>query len=565
MTNVFPVLIIIAITILFGIWYAGKRHIISTFVTNNTHYIRFKLQSSYGFKHLDGIPTHYAHVIKDLICPLLKYRNMHNVNKLYLYTPSTYNKKFKNIVETILPFVKMIHGSKDVFETVSIKKNDVQDLKVLHEYSHNMFVDRTLSNSKYILLINRGVDKTINNDANEDNGLSRRSIQNKEHLQTELKLFCNNHNMQLKTVVLEDIDIVEQIKLFKYATIIIAQHGASLANTVWCLQCKLVIEYITMNNMWYKRFHQFSDAWITDHYESHHISVNIPKTISVLDHFSVMEKETITMCLWINPNHQIKNLKSIVEEWVRYYKYLGADAFICCNNGMDKFEKVKHDCAFLKTRNGKQMKFYQDCLMHCKTKWMICFDLDEFFVYDTKIHSKNSLKHFLTEHNKFDVLYIKWRIIGHNNLTDFDSRLDIVKQYKHMTCENFKRIELPVKNKANQHIVWGGNNISKWIGKTSALKQIGTLSNMHMLNIPPDLNINIHTIDWNLARLNHYYILSKNALLLPSTKCKSFIGEKLMNNRCVLGNTNMSFREYIQKEISSNEDCVDDTLCKLEF
>ena len=561
MINVFSITIII---LLFGILFFGKQHIMSTFVTNhNTHHIKFKLQSSYGFKHIDGIPTHYAHLIKDLICPLLKYRNIHNVDKLYLYTPSTYNKRFKSIVETILPFVKMIHGNKDMFKTVNIKKNDVQDLKVLHEYSKNIFMDRILSNSKYILLINRGTDNTLNNDISKDNGVSRRSIKNKENLKKALDKFCSNNNIQLKTVVLEDINIVEQIKLFKYATIIIAQHGASLANTVWCTQCKLVIEYITMNNMWYKRFHQFSDTWITDYYESNHILVNIPKTISILDDFFTIEKETITMCLWINPNHQLKILKSIIEEWVRYYKYLGTNTFICCNNGMDKFEKVKKDCLFLK-KNG-QMQFYNDCLMHCKTKWMICFDLDEFFVYDTKIHSKNSLKHFLIEHKNFDILYIKWRIIGHNNLTDFDSKMDIVKQYKHMTCENFKRIKLPIKNKLDQNIVWGGNNITKWIGKTNALKQIEPLSNMHLLNINPGLNINIKMIDWNVARLNHYYILSKNALSLPSTQCKHFIGEKLINNKCVLGDTNMSFREYIQNEISKNEDCVDDTLCKIDF
>lgn len=107
--------------------------------------------------------------------------------------------------------------------------------------------------------------------------------------------------------------------LFKYATIIIAQHGASLANTVWCLQCKLVIEYITMNNMWYKRFHQFSDAWITDHYESHYISVNIPKTISILNKFLELqtqcksfigEKLTNNKCFFLKNKHVIQRVNS---------------------------------------------------------------------------------------------------------------------------------------------------------------------------------------------------------------------------------------------------------------
>lgn len=551
--------ITITIIILFVIIHIKK--IDTLFFNKETHYIKIKLQSKYGFKHMDGIPTHYAHIIKDLISPLLKYRNLHNAKRLYLYTPPTYNVKFKNIIETILPFVKMIHDKTITYKTVDMenKKNDVIDLKQLNLYSRDMFIDKKMSSSKYILLINRGIDKAINNDNDNDNGVTRRSIKNFEHLNEELQKFCNSYDIQLKMVILEELNIVDQVKLFKYATIIIAQHGASLANTVWCTKCKLVLEYISFTNMWYRKFNQFSKSWIVDFYDSNHISINISKTISILKEFFIIEQETITMCLWINPNHQIKNLKTIVEEWIRYYKYLGVDTFICCNNGLENFEKVKKECVFLKCKNG-QMGFYNECLLYCKSKWMVCFDLDEFFVFDSRINSKNSLKYFLIEYNEFDILYVKWRIIGHNDLKNYDPNKDIVKQYKHMTCENFKQIKLPVKN-----IIWGGNNISKWIGKTNSLKQMKSLSNMHLLNIDHNLNIREKKIDWNIARLNHYYILSKSILSLPSTQCKKFIGEKLKNKKCILGDTSISFREFIQNEISKSRNCIDDTLYKIDF
>jgi len=43
---------------------------------------------------------------------------------------------------------------------------------------------------------------------------------------------------------LEDLNLKDQIELFSVADIVVAQHGASLANLVWCKQSALVIEVI---------------------------------------------------------------------------------------------------------------------------------------------------------------------------------------------------------------------------------------------------------------------------------------------------------------------------------
>jgi hypothetical protein len=288
---------------------------------------------------------------------------------------------------------------------------------------------------------------------------------------------------------------------------------------------------------------------------------------NVLNH----RANTITICLYVGTYHPIKKLDRMIEEWVRYYRYLGADAIICCDNGMDKFKKVKKYCKFLKSDpvmksdSDSHAQFLSKCAKHCKTEWMACFDLDEFLVYDEKIQSNNSLKYFLDKYHNYDALYVKWRLIGNNGLTDYDPNKDIVKQYTNMTCEDFTHISLPVKNNFNKNRVWSGNNTTKWISKTSVLRNHVIFANTHRLRLKENVKINIKEIDWNIARLNHYYILSKNDLSLPSTACKTFISERLVNNKCVLQNSSMSLREFIQEEITKSKNCPSDTLTKIKF
>ena len=264
--------------ILFFLIYKNLRFI------KKTHYIKLKVSKNYKYKHIEGVPTHYAHLINNLICPLLKYRNTYGVNTIYMYVPSNYNEKFKKIINTILPFVHLISDRSIKYDTINVKSTNIKDLKDLNLYSHNLFVNKSLSKRKYILLINRGTDNSSTEfDIINDNGVYRRSIKNFKNLEKHLLTFCKFHNLELKKVILENLEIENQIMLFKYASIIIAQHGASLVNTVWCNNCELVIEYNSFDNMWYRKFHQFSNKWIVDTYRNNHIYVNIPHTISLLE------------------------------------------------------------------------------------------------------------------------------------------------------------------------------------------------------------------------------------------------------------------------------------------
>ena len=176
-------------------------------------------------------------------------------------------------------------------------------------------------------------------------------------------------------------------------------------------------------------------------------------------------------------------------------------------------------------KSDSHTQFLSKCAKHCKTKWMCCFDLDEFFVYDEKIRSKNSMTHFLDRYQNYDALYIKWRLVGHNGLENENNNKDIVKQYTNMTCD-FKRVELPVKDHFNKNLYWSANVQTKWICKTSVIKNnMILLRNPHALIVKHnDVKLNIKKVDWKIARLNHYYILSKNEL--SAKNCLQIIFER---------------------------------------
>lgn len=272
---------IILIIVFLGItciyfYFTKKKH-------SSIKYIKLEVQVARNYKHLEGLPTHYAHFIKDLICPLLTYKIKTKCKRIYLYTPTEYNDKFKKMVHVILPFVVMINNKAIKYQTDDIRKNqnDFRDLKTLNLYSKYMFKPNK-ENKQYVLLINRALDLKLHDN---DNGSNRRSIKNFDELKKYIKSFCDKSDYNLKSITLENLSINKQIELFKNANIIIAQHGASLANTVWCQNCELVIEYTSFNNNWYRNFHQFSRKWIVENYDSNHININVFKTLKILNNF----------------------------------------------------------------------------------------------------------------------------------------------------------------------------------------------------------------------------------------------------------------------------------------
>ena len=87
-----------------------------------------------------------------------------------------------------------------------------------------------------VLIVARGL-ANYEGRAKTSNGTSRRSIPNLPDLHSKLSSLVN-----VEFVVLEDVSLKDQIKLFSGADLVVAQHGASLSNLVWCKPSTCIIE-----------------------------------------------------------------------------------------------------------------------------------------------------------------------------------------------------------------------------------------------------------------------------------------------------------------------------------
>lgn len=132
-----------------------------------------------------------------------------------------------------------------------------------------------------VVLINRSVDPYYNSAAAElpTSGLQRRSIRNFAEARSVLEIV----RPELVDVVLENATLAEQMALFASADVIIAQHGAALANVIWCQPGTRVIEIAPRG---YKDwiFSSLSKAFDLDHrlvhQEGQHGDCDIPGLIS---------------------------------------------------------------------------------------------------------------------------------------------------------------------------------------------------------------------------------------------------------------------------------------------
>jgi nitrogen regulatory protein PII len=75
-------------------------------------------------------------------------------------------------------------------------------------------------------------------------GSSRRHIPNIN----DIYEYLLTKKLQVKKIFLETLSIKDQINLFKEASTVICQHGASMSNLIWCDPATQVIEIRTNNN-----------------------------------------------------------------------------------------------------------------------------------------------------------------------------------------------------------------------------------------------------------------------------------------------------------------------------
>ena len=198
-----------------------------------------------------GYLWHYGHFIHDLIMPLADWLVEGNIDPeaidLYIeHTPEQSVGPYVDLIKSLLGV------RAELLAVQSFKDLDGKDL-VLHAYLFGPYKRSSLDNvqqlvlsrfdlrpaaaiSPEVILIERGhyPNGFENNreipESSKKNGKQRRMIVNHDELSAALdarygRRFCG--------VVLEEIPVSEQIRLFHHARVVIAQHGGGLNNIIW--------------------------------------------------------------------------------------------------------------------------------------------------------------------------------------------------------------------------------------------------------------------------------------------------------------------------------------------
>ncbi|MCF8260980.1 MAG: glycosyltransferase family 61 protein [Melioribacteraceae bacterium] len=197
-----------------------------------------------------GHVEHYYHFIFDLLLPLNTLIKKTPPNTVFLLE---HFGIFTNRVLDLFPGRIQIVDKNDVpKETKRINLIGINPLRVLLTSKFlESFVDDMFNNfgiektdkAKKILLIERlPPDRYFIEDAKRKGGGStRRSILNHHELSTTLQSMVKApfefHNLQL-----ENLSFRDQIEIFSKAKVVIAQHGAGLANCIWMNPKSIMVE-----------------------------------------------------------------------------------------------------------------------------------------------------------------------------------------------------------------------------------------------------------------------------------------------------------------------------------
>ena len=122
-----------------------------------------------------------------------------------------------------------------------------------------------------------------------------------------------------------------------------------------------------------------------------------------------------------------KNEDLYIEEWVKYYTYLGFDKiFIYENDWRCEYEndiicKIPFDGI------GKQVEAYNNFITHHKNDWdwVAFFDVDEFLV----LKKHDNIKQFLFNYNEFDGVGINWYLFGDNNQSAPSDNYSVLERF----------------------------------------------------------------------------------------------------------------------------------------
>ena len=202
-----------------------------------------------------GFPWHYGHFIHDFLLPISHYYNGSPVDIVKLETEKqsigTFKKHFEDIFNvkcTEIDKQKYTYQNKNYSEVV-LKSYGVGDYPPkyclpLKNWAYKRY--KLIPELKYILLIKRGTAKLgtknirdIVTQKNLNTGSERRQLKNQYELSNKLKEVYPDI---FKEIVLDNMSISEQIKLFSKCKCLIGIHGAGMVNCVWMPKNSIVIE-----------------------------------------------------------------------------------------------------------------------------------------------------------------------------------------------------------------------------------------------------------------------------------------------------------------------------------
>ena len=236
----------------------------------------------------DGSLFHYAHFICDCLFVEI-------VNDIYNYKEVI---REKNINQTIGNFANIYTEVTGVKNTELLQddynkiQHNIKIFKKKEEYAEKKYFDKFrnfifnkynieyINNENYpeVILIQRGkrinlIDDEILVKINKNitTGKERREIKDIDKIEDYLQKKYTN---KFKTLILEQISFVEQIKYFNNAKFIICAHGACMSNMFFCKEGTKILE-IKCDKEW-KFFDMISSILKLDHRKCH---INIYKNI----------------------------------------------------------------------------------------------------------------------------------------------------------------------------------------------------------------------------------------------------------------------------------------------
>lgn len=193
---------------------------------------------------------HYFHFLYGYIIPFVNKCSPEN-NK---YIFDSCGPLMNQIILDLIPYKTEIYKDQKYDFDLFLESHDNPDfsgldVKLTRKSFFSHFGDCDFHTKNEMLIIRRNEpDPFYINDAERPgSGSQRRSIPNIFDLYECVK----KRRPSCKIIALEGMRLKDQIRIFRHASCVILQHGAAMANLIWCRPGTLVVEIGPEDDVWY--------------------------------------------------------------------------------------------------------------------------------------------------------------------------------------------------------------------------------------------------------------------------------------------------------------------------